>query len=280
MLPSFLLALREGVEAALIIGILFGALRKLDRSNLAPSVWLGVVSAIAVSVLVAVGLNLAGAELEGRAEAIFEGVTMIAAAALLTWMIFWMRRQSRMLRGEIEHNVRQALNSGGGRALFGVAFLAVVREGIELALFLVAAGLATNATNELLGALVGLVAAAGLGWLLFSSTRRLPLGRFFQVTNILLILFAAGLVTHGVHEFIEVGWLLPFVEHVYNLNPLLSQSSVTGQLLTTLFGYNASPSLTEMVVYLTYFLILLLVIIRGQRLPATAAVSRKVASGN
>ncbi len=201
MLPSFLLALREGVEAALIIGILFGALRKLQRRELTTSIWFGVISAVGVSLIVAVGLTLAGAQLEGTAEVVFEGFTMLFAAGLLTWMIIWMHNQSRFLKPRLEADVRQAVARPdieiGKRALFGVAFLAVVREGVELAIFLVAAGLATNPGWEMTGALVGLASAAGLGWLLFSSTRRLPLGSFFRLTNILLILFAAGLVAHG-----------------------------------------------------------------------------------
>ena len=272
MLPSFLLALREGVEAALIVGILFSALRKIDRPDLAPRVWWGVISAAAVSVLVAVGLTLAGASFEGAAEEIFEGFTMLAAAALLTWMILWMHRQSRFLRSKIEHDVRSALGKSGGNALFGVAFFAVVREGIELAIFLVAAGMASsNSAQDLLGAGIGLAAAAVLGWVLFSSTRRLPLARFFQVTNILLILFAAGLVAHGVHEFNEVGWIPSIVEHVYDLNPVLSESSTAGQLLTALFGYNANPSLTEIIAYVGYFAVLLLSTVGFTRQPAPAA---------
>lgn len=269
MLPSFLLALREGVEAALIIGILFGALRKLQRPELAPSIWYGVISAAAVSVLVAVGLTLAGARLEGTAEVVFEGFTMLFAAGLLTWMILWMHNQARFLKQRIEADVRHAVvtpgGKGGKRALFGVAFLAVVREGIELAIFLVAAGLATNPGRELSGALIGLVVAAALGWLLFTSTRRLPLRSFFQFTNILLILFAAGLVAHGVHEFNEIGWIPAVVEHVYDLNPILNEQSTAGQLLQALFGYNANPSLTEIIAYLLYFSVLTLSVFGFQR---------------
>ncbi len=269
MLPSLLLALREGIEAALIIGMLFGVLRKLQRLDLAAGVWYGVIGAAAVSVLAAVGLNLAGAELEGPAEVIFEGSTMLFAAGLLTWMIFWMHRQSRFLKGKIEAEVRQAINrpdaAVGRRALFGVAFLAVVREGIGLALYLVAAGLASNARQELSGAVFGLIAAAGLGWLLFTSTRRLPLGAFFQVTNILLILFAAGLFARGVSEFNEIGWIPAIIGHIYNINWVLNEGSVLGQVLQVTLGYSASPSLTQMLAYLIYFAALLLSLFGFQR---------------
>ncbi len=273
MLPSFLLALREGVEAALVIGLLIGALRKLQRRDLSASVWFGAISAAVASLLVAVGLNLAGAELEGTAEVVFEGITMLFAAGLLTWMILWMQHQSRFLRSRIEADVRQAIDRPGGtpgrRALFGVAFLAVVREGIELAIFLVAAGLASNPALELTGALTGLAAAVGLGWLLFSSTRRLPLGSFFRLTNILLILFAAGMVARGVREFIEIGWIPAVVHAIYNANPILNEGSLVGQLLQALFGYHAAPALTETIAYLLYFAVLSLSVFGFQRKSVT-----------
>ena len=261
MLSSFVLALREGVEAALVVGLLFGALRKLNRKEFSASIWGGVISAFVLSGLIAVAFNIAGKSLEDPAEAIFEGITMLAAAGLLTWMIFWMHKQSPLLKGTIEANVRSALGQKGGRTLFWVAFIAVIREGIELALYLVAAGLASNPTQELLGASLGLVTAAGLGWLLFSSTYRLPLGRFFQVTNILLILFAAGLVGQAMHEFVGLGWVPPVVTQLYNLSVVLSTNSLPGQVFKTLLGYNPTPSLTESLAYLIYIAILLIVVL-------------------
>jgi high-affinity iron transporter len=116
-----------------------------------------------------------------------------------------------------------------------------------------------------------------LGWLLFTSTRRLPLGRFFQVTNILLIFFAAGLVAHGVHEFNEAGLIPSVIEHLYNINPVLDEKSVIGQLLTALFGYNGNPSLTESIAYVGYFLVLLLNVLRLPWQPATVQAQRESA---
>jgi high-affinity iron transporter len=140
MLPAFLLALREGLEAALIVGIVLGALRKLGHSRQQTAVWQGVSAAMAVSLVVAVALYAVGAELEGAAEQIFEGVTMLLAAGILTWMIFWMQTQGRRMNQELETGVRQAITGMGSHwALFGVAFFAVMREGIETALFLTAA---------------------------------------------------------------------------------------------------------------------------------------------
>jgi high-affinity iron transporter len=214
MLPSYLLSLREGLEAALIIGIVLGALRKIRRTDLSPGLWFGTLSAVAVSILVAFLLTSFGLSLEAEAEAIFEGFTMLVAAGILTWMIFWMSKQSRTLKSELEEGVNQAAVSTGKRALFWLAFVAVVREGIELALFLTAAffvgeqsQITANVVQTLAGTILGLGTSALLGWTLFATTVRLDLRRFFQVTGVLLLLFAGGLVAHGVHEFNEAGWI-------------------------------------------------------------------------
>jgi high-affinity iron transporter len=261
MLPTYLLSLREGLEAALIIGIVLGALNKIRRNDLSPAVWLGALSAVAISALAAVLLTTFGMSLEGEAEEVFEGVTMLIAAGILTWMIFWMSKQARFLKGELEAGVDKAATTGK-RAMFWLAFIAVVREGIELALFLTAAffvgdqgPLTSNVTQTLAGSILGLGTAALLGWAIFATTVRLDLRRFFQVTGFLLILFAAGLVAHGVHEFNEVGWIPAIVEHVWDVNTILDENSMVGSLLQTLFGYNANPSLTEVISYLGYLAI-------------------------
>jgi high-affinity iron transporter len=262
MLPTFLLSLREGLEAALIIGIVLGALTKIRRDDLSSAVWLGTLSAIGVSILTAVLLTTFGMSLEETAEQIFEGITMLIAAGILTWMIFWMRKQARFLKSELEAGVNKAAASTGKRAMFWLAFVAVVREGVELALFITAAFFAgdqsqvtTNIIQTLAGTILGLGTAALLGWTLFATTVRLDLRRFFQVTGILLILFAAGLVAHGVHEFNEVGWIPVVVEHIWDVNSIIDETSLGGQLLRTLFGYNGNPSLTEMIAYFAYLIV-------------------------
>lgn len=257
MIPSFLLALREGLEAALIIGIVLGALHKMNRPFLKPAVWRGTVAAIGGSFLVALVLNLIGAELEGAGEQIFEGFTMLLAAGVLTWMIFWMRRQSRHLKKDLEEKTSQAVGQNGHRALFALAFLAVFREGVELALFLLATRFASSPLQMVIGALLGLTGAVILGWMIFNGSRRLNLQQFFTVTSILLILFAAGLVGHAVHEFNELGWIPPLVDPIYDINPFLPEQSFAGEILKALFGYNGNPSLSETIAYLGYFGILL-----------------------
>lgn len=261
MLPTYLLSLREGLEAALIIGIVLGAVNKIRRNDLTPAVWLGTWSAVAVSILTALILTSVGMSLEDEAEEIFEGVTMLIAAGILTWMIFWMGKQARFLKGELEAGVSKAAASTGKGAVFGLAFMAVVREGIELAIFITAAFFASDQgegsaslVQTLAGTILGIGTAALLGWTIFATTVRLDLRRFFQVTGILLILFAAGLVAHGVHEFNEVGIIPAVIEHVWDVNTVIDETSLTGELLKTLFGYNGNPSLTEVLAYLAYLI--------------------------
>jgi high-affinity iron transporter len=252
MLPSYLLSLREGIEAALIVGILLGAVRQTKRPELVSYIWLGTLSAAALSILSAVMLTILGLEMEDPGEAIFEGFTMLIAAGLLTWMIFWMSSQSRTLKASLEADVHRA-SQFGKRAIFFVAFIAVLREGIELALFLTASVFVSTSLQTLIGAFLGLGTAILLGWSIFASTVRLDLRRFFQVTGVMLVLFAAGLFAHGVHEFVEVGWIPAIIEHVWDLNHIISEESLLGQLLAALFGYNATPTLTEMIAYVAYF---------------------------
>ncbi len=281
MLATYLLSLREGLEAALIIGIVLGAVSKIRRKDLTPSVWLGVLIAVGISILTAVVLTVFGMSLEDKAEKIFEGLTMLIAAGILTWMIFWMGKQARFLKSELEDGVNKAAASTGKRAVFMLAFMAVVREGVELAIFITAAFFAgdpsqgmSNTIQILAGTILGLGTSALLGYTIFATALRLDLRRFFQVTGIMLILFAAGLVAHGVHEFNEIGWIPAIVEHVYDMNTIINENSVGGQLLQTLFGYNGNPSLTEMIAYFSYIIVTFIFWRRDNKItvktPATA----------
>ncbi|GER79200.1 MAG: hypothetical protein DPW21_00285 [Anaerolineae bacterium] len=265
MLPSFLLSLREGLEAALIIGIVLGVLVKLKRTELNGVVWRGVGLAALLSLFVAIALNLLGMEFEGKSEEIFEGIAMLLAAGVLTWMILWMKNHGSTLKSEIEEQTNQATLGKGQKALFALAFLAVFREGIELALFLLAARLTSSPLQTVSGALLGLICAAILGWLLFKSTMKLSLRNFFGATNILLIIFAAGLVGLGVHEFNEAGIIPSVIEHVWDINGILSDKSEVGLLLKALVGYNGNPSLTEVGAYISYLVVLIAILLTQRR---------------
>jgi high-affinity iron transporter len=252
MLSSFLLSLREGLEAALVIGIVLGALRQLGRADCARIAWAGVASAAALSVVVALLLRWLGWSLKGPAEPIFEGVLISIAAALLTWMIFWMERQSRRLRTSLTAGVQEAVCSTGRRGVFLLTFLAVVREGVELALFLTAAAFDSGGVDTTLGAVSGLAAAALLAWLLFASIARLNLRRFFRTTSAVLLLFAAGLIAKAVHEFNEVGWIPAGIDPLWNTGAVLTERSTLGSILRGLFGYTDAPSLSVVIAYVVY----------------------------
>ena len=254
MVPSLLIGLREGLEAALIVGLVLGVLQKMEKHEYKPIIWYGVAAATLISVISALVIQGVGAKLEGRAEQIFEGLTMFLAAAVLTWMIFWMQRMSRQMQKGLESEVRNAVRQSQTLGLFGIAFFAVLREGIETALFLSAAAMTASTREALIGGILGIFIAILLGWALFASTIRLNVRRFFQVTSVLLILFAAGLLTHGVHEFHEAGLIPGLINPVWDTNTFLNEDSIFGKLLKSLFGYNGDPSLTEVIAYLGYFI--------------------------
>jgi len=252
-----LITFREGLEAALIVGIVIGYLVKIGQGRRVRTAWAGVGTAVALSALLAFGISAVGAELQGRAEQIFEGVTMFLAVGVLTWMIFWMRFQARFLKVSLEKEVQTAATSGQTLALFGVAFVAVFREGVETALFLSASAFAADGAGTLIGALLGLAIAVALGWLIYASTVRLNVRLFFNVTSVLLLFFAAGLLAHGVHEFQEASLLPMTIENVWNINHILNEKSTLGEILKALFGYNGNPSLLEVISYAAYWVVAL-----------------------
>ncbi len=255
MLAAALVTFREGLEAALIVGIVVGYLKKVGRLDRQGYVWGGVLAAVLASLGVALGLQLIGVQLSGRGEEIFEGAAMLLATAVLTYMIFWMRYQSRFIKVALERDVQMALSTGQNWALAGLTFIAVFREGVETVLFLSAAAFVAAAGETLWGGLLGLVAAMLVGWLIFATTVRLDVKRFFDVTSVLLLLFAAGLFAHGVHELQEAGLIPVIIEHLWDTNHILDENSTLGSMLKALFGYNGNPSLLEVLAYWGYWVV-------------------------
>jgi len=254
MAGSALITLREGLEAALIVGIILAYLAKTDNRDKFAAVWLGAALAMVMSLIVGAGIFLSAGELRGMAEAMFEGTAMLTAAGVLTYMIFWMRRQAINIRAHLQAQVSTALQSGSLGALALLAFVAVGREGVETALFMFAAARTATPMTATAGGLLGLLAASVLGYLLYRGTYRLNLRAFFNVTSILLLLFAAGLLAHGIHEFHEAGLIPPVIEHVWDTNAIIHEASPVGSLLKAVFGYNGNPSLVEVVGYAAYML--------------------------
>jgi high-affinity iron transporter len=201
------LMLREGFEASLVVGIVLAFLNRTGRRDAFVPVWIGAAIALSISVAVGALLFAIGAELNGAAEKAFEGATMLIAAGLLTWMIFWMRRQARSIRKELEAQVESALARGSAFALAAVVFVGVLREGVETALFLFGTVEGSNRLVATTSAAIGLAAAVTLGYLFYRGASRLDLRRFFTVTSVLLLLFAGWLLAQGLHELSEAGAL-------------------------------------------------------------------------
>ena len=202
-----LVVLREGFEASLVVGIVLAFLDRTGRRDGFWPVWLGAGAALAISAGVGAVLFAIGAELDGRSELIFEGATMLLAAGLLTWMIFWMRRQARTIRRELEAQVETALAAGSAFALALVVFVGVLREGVETALFLFGTVEGSNKLVATTSAAAGLAGAILLGYLFYKGAAHLNLRTLFSVTSVLLLVFAGWLLAQGLHELAEAGVL-------------------------------------------------------------------------
>ncbi len=253
MLSSLLITLREGLEAALIIGIILAYLARIGSRQSFKPVWLGTSLAVLVSLIAGAAIFLLAGEFSGQAEEIFEGLAMFVAAGVLTWMIFWMRKQAINIKVHLHAQIQSVLTSGSSLGLVVIAFVVVVREGIETVLFLFAATrVAESPVLFTVGGFLGLAIAIGIGYSIYKGTSRLNLRTFFNVTSLVLIVFAAGLLAHGIHEFHEVGIIPSVVEHVWDINHILPEKSTFGRFLTAIVGYNANPSLVEVGAYFVY----------------------------
>lgn len=252
-MAAFLVMLREGVEAALVVAILLAYLNRLGGKSHIRWVWIGTLSAAFLSLIVGVVIYNTVGSLEGRAEELTEGVVAFAAAALLTWMIFWMGKNARQLRGKLEADAASAVEVGGVGALAAVAFVAVMREGLESALFMISTTVGETASGrEVLGGTLGLLAAIGVGYLVYRGGSRINLRLFFRVTGFLIILFAAGLVSKGVHEFQEVGVLPIIIEPLYEVPFGDPDVSTVARFAKTMFGWSPGPSLLMVISYWSY----------------------------
>ncbi|MBE3597430.1 MAG: FTR1 family protein [Limnochordaceae bacterium] len=247
-----LIMLREGLEASLVVAILLGYLHKVGQPRSSRYVWLGVAGAVAASLALAQLFSRFAGGFEGRAEQLFEGAVMLLATGVLTSMILWMQGQARHLRGRLEARVDRALSSGQLLGLASLAFVAVTREGVESVLFLGAVFFLQPDPTAMAGALVGLAAAVAIAYAMVRASLRLNLQKFFFFTGALLVALGAGLLAGGVHELQEAAILPVFVEHVWDMSAVLPEQSVPGQLLKALFGYNADPSLLEVLGWLAY----------------------------
>ena len=249
MAQSLLITLREGLEAALIIGIVLAYLKRIGRGDRFPAVWWVVAGAAGLSLVGGAILFSVGVALEGAAEELFEGAAMFLAVAVLSWMVIWMKRQAVDIKASLQRQIQTAVATGSGTALVALAFFTVGREGLETSLFLFTAFKTSTTLQTLVGAIVGLSIAVVVGWSIYRGSRFLNLRLFFDISGVLVVLFAAGLLARGIHEFQEAGALPMVVEHVWDINSALNEKAGLGAFLKGLFGYNGNPSLLEVVIY-------------------------------
>ena len=255
---GLLTGLREGVEASLIVGIILAYLVKTGNRQHFGKIWAGTAAALALSLTLGVVLFLTLGGLKKPYEQLFEATALFLAAGVLTWMLFWMRRQARMVKGELQAAVDRALTAGTAWALAVLAFTAIIREGVETSLFLfgqvtaAASAAPSGEISVIVGALAGLLIAAALGYLIYVGARRVNYGTFFRVTGLALIFIAAGLLSHGVQELIEVGVINFGTQPIFDISAILSDDNGLGEFLRALLGYSAKPEVITVAVYLAY----------------------------
>ena len=253
MLPTFVIGLREGVEAALIVGIIAAFLIQRGERRAIRSMWVGVAIAIALCLGVAVALSIIGRNLPFKQQEIMEGVLALIAVAGVTYMIVWMRRHSRELKGVLEENAAAALVAGSSIALIGMAFFAVLREGLETAIFMLAAF--QNSTDPWatgLGAILGVIVAVALGYAIYKGGIRINLSRFFRITGFVLVLVAAGLLASAVHSLAEASVITQLQSSAFDLHWLVDPGSVRAALLTGMLGLREVPTIAEVLAWLLY----------------------------
>ncbi len=253
MIPTLVITLREGLEASLIVGIVAAFLVKEGRADALRTMWIGIAAAVALCAAVALGLRYAGEQLPQRQQEGLETVVGLVAVAMISYMIVWMRRNARGLSSTLRSGVAEALVTGSVAALAGMAFLAVLREGLETSVFLLAVFQdATDPAAAGTGAVIGLVIAIVLGYGIYRGGVRINLSRFFRFTGIVLVAVAAGLLATAVHTAHEAGWFSALQSQAVDLTWLVQPGTVSGSLLTGMLGLQPSPTVGEAIAYLAY----------------------------
>jgi high-affinity iron transporter len=263
MLANYLIGLREGLEASLVVGILLAYLVKIERRDLLPAVWAGVLAAAGVSIAFGALLTFGPSSLSFEAQEAIGGILSIFAVALITWMIFWMAKMARTLRGELHAKLDQAI-SAGAKAVFVVAVLAVGREGLETALFLWAGAQVTQSATlaPLLGAVLGLATSFVIGWAIYRGALKLNLRTFFSWTGVFLIVVAAGVLAYGVHDLQEAG-ILPGLDNLaFDVTAAIPPSSVIGTILKGVFNFSPQTTVLQAVAWVAYIVPVMFLFVR------------------
>lgn len=262
MLANLLIGLREGLEASLVIGILIAYLVKIDRRDVLPKLWAGVIAAIALSAAIGIVLATGVGQLESPYEEILAGALSFLAAGLVTWMVFWMAKTARNMKAQLQSDVDRNLG-GAGWGLMFVAFFAVAREGIETALFIWAAATSSGDTfGGFVGALVGLAIAVSLGFLIYKGMLRLDLKKFFTWSGAFLIVVTAGVVAYGVHEWQEVGLIPGDAFKAFDVTAVIAKDSATAVILQGTVGISPVMSWGQVIAWILYVAITLPLFLR------------------
>ncbi|MBW7936762.1 MAG: FTR1 family protein [Flavobacteriales bacterium] len=262
MLESFIILFREGFESFLVMFIVLAILQQIGATAFKKTVYMAAGAAVLVSIMLAYFFRMIRLEFTGDNEYIFEGITMILTSVLLGFMILWMIR-FKVKTSKIKEDVKSYVNNQRSIGIFLLIFFSVLREGVETVLFFV--GLKLDAGWDVIsGSLLGLGSAFVLCYLIFAGSIRMNFNLFFNITSFILLIIAAGLMAHGIHELHEAKWIPEIIEHVWDINPaveegapypLLHEKGLIGEFLKSLFGYNGNPSLVEVLAYAGYWLV-------------------------
>jgi len=262
MLAGLLIGLREGLEASLIVGILIAYLVKIDLRSRIKSIWTGVISAVVFSVVLGIGVGLTSESLSEFAEKFFAGTMSFIAVGFVTGMIFWMRAASKGLAKNLRTQVDGALIGGGAFGLAALSFAAVAREGVETAIFLWAAAQNSGSLPTLVGGFTGIAISIFLGYLIYLGAVKLNLSVFFRITGLLLMVVAAGVLTYGIHEFQELGWLPGINLIAYDFSNSIDPAGFVATLLKGLLSLRTSMSWLELFAYVSYIVIVASIFLR------------------
>jgi len=274
MLGNFLIGLREGLEAALVVSILITYLVRTDRAQYIRFVTYGVASAVLFSAVVGTVLQLIEQSLSAKVEPIFAGTISVLAVGFVTWMIFWMKKSARTMSGELRNRLDVAAVTGSGLAVAFMAFAAVAREGAETAVFFWAAAHANgNELISLAGLILGLLTSVALGVAFYRSTIKLNLSSFFKVTGVLLTIVAAGVLSYGIHEFQEIGWLPGDSNVVLNLTSQLPDGSAIATVMAGLFNLTAKTTALQAVAWVAYTVVVLTLLLAKPGAPREKVVA-------
>jgi high-affinity iron transporter len=272
VIPTLVIGLREGLEASLIVGIIAAFLNHAGRRGALRQVWIGVGAAVVLCLAVGIALFVLSRELPQKAQEGLETVVGLFALVMVTFMIIWMTRHARSMKKELEGAASEALATGSARALVVMAFLAVLREGFETAVFLIAViQNSTSAGTATAGAVIGIVIAVGLGWGIYRGGVHINLGRFFKITGLVLALVAAGLAMTAVHTAFEAGWLTAGQTTAADLTWLVRPGTVLSSLLTGVLGIQSKPTVSETIAWFVYAVPVVAYVAWPRRRPARRA---------